>query len=250
MPRRKAETKTEQPPEEKGPALPSPHEIRTAHKADLVKWCEEFRLDPEGKVEDLRKRLLAHVESKEVAEPKEPGAEGPMEPGEEEAETGEEAEEALEIPEEEEKIAVKGEEEEGSRVKPKAELDPTLRRLLRLRAETSRRRPEFLRQEWYRYQRLGLVWRRPRGMDSKRRRRFQGRTPVVRVGYRGPAAVRGLHPSGFKEVVVHRPQDLEGLDPKRQAARVAGSVGTRKRMEIEEKAEELGIRLLNPLAEE
>ncbi len=247
MPRRKAKAEKEEPPEEKGPALPTPHEVRTAHKADLVKWCEEFGLDPEGKVEDLRERLLALAESKEAAEPKEPEAKEPEEPGEE-AET---EEEALEVPEEEEKISVKGEKEEkGIRVKSKAELDPALRRLLGLRAETSRRRPEFLRQEWYRYQRLGLVWRRPRGMDSKRRRRFQGRAPVVRVGYRGPAAVRGLHPSGFQEVVVHRPQDLEGLDPKRQAARVAGSVGTRKRMEIEEKADELGIRLLNPLAEE
>ena len=38
---------------------------------------------------------------------------------------------------------------------------------------------------------------------------------------------------------------LEGLNPKTQAARIGGSVGTRKRMDIEKKAEELNIRLLN-----
>ncbi|MCK4444288.1 MAG: 50S ribosomal protein L32e, partial [Thermoplasmata archaeon] len=61
----------------------------------------------------------------------------------------------------------------------------------------------------------------------------------------GPKAVRGLHPSGFQEVMVHRMEDLEGMDPKKEAARIGHSVGSRKREQIEKTADEKGIRVLN-----
>ena len=71
------------------------------------------------------------------------------------------------------------------------------------------------------------------------------RPSKVRVGYRGPKEVRGLHSSGFEEVLVYNVNDLETVDPKTQAARIGGSVGTKKRLDIEKKAEELEIRILN-----
>ncbi|MEM2597607.1 MAG: eL32 family ribosomal protein, partial [Thermofilum sp.] len=55
----------------------------------------------------------------------------------------------------------------------------------------------------------------------------------------------GLHPSGFEEVLVHNVKDLERIDPKRQAVRIAATVGRRKRAEILKRAEELGITVLN-----
>jgi large subunit ribosomal protein L32e len=72
------------------------------------------------------------------------------------------------------------------------------------------------------------------------------RLNVVSVGYGSPIKTRNLHPSGFEEVMVYNIKDLEKIDPKSQAARVGHSVGTRKRIKIEEKAEEKGIRVLNP----
>ena len=68
---------------------------------------------------------------------------------------------------------------------------------------------------------------------------------MARVGYGKVAAARDLHPSGFEEVLVHRPEDLDGIDPSVQAARVGGTVGGRKRVLIHERADELGIRVLN-----
>jgi large subunit ribosomal protein L32e len=68
---------------------------------------------------------------------------------------------------------------------------------------------------------------------------------VVSTGYRGPVAARGLHPSGFAEVLVHRPEELEALDSNLEAARVAATVGDRKREAIEARAAELDIRVLN-----
>ena len=88
-------------------------------------------------------------------------------------------------------------------------------------------------------------WRKPTGIHSKARRHYKYRPPVVSIGYRGPNAARGLHPSGFEEVLVHRPEDLAPIDPKTQAARVGRTVGGRKASAIEKKADELGIRILN-----
>ena len=132
--------------------------------------------------------------------------------------------------------------------KQKPELDDDMKEALELRDAKSRKRPAFRRQEWFRYKKLGgkdAGWRSPRGMHSKARRHYKYRPNVVSIGYRGPAAARGLHPSGFEEVLVHRPEDLAAIEPKTQAARVGGTVGGRKAELIEKKADELGIRVLN-----
>ena len=105
--------------------------------------------------------------------------------------------------------------------------------------------PEFKRQEWFRYKRLGDSWRKPRDLHSKLRINRKYRINKVRVGYKTTSAVRGLHSSGFREILVYNKSDLEDLDPKLEAARIGHSVGTKKRIEIEEYADELGIRVLN-----
>lgn len=109
-----------------------------------------------------------------------------------------------------------------------------------------RRLPKFRRQEWFRFKRLGEKWRKPRGRDSKMRLGRRGKAASVSIGYRSPRETRGAHPSGFTEILVFRPQDLEGMDASRQVARIASAVGRRKREEIIAKAKERGIRVLNP----
>ena len=121
-----------------------------------------------------------------------------------------------------------------------------IKELLKLREEIASRRPEFVRQESWRYKRIKPSWRKPKGIDSKMRLRAKGWPKIVKVGYRGPTAVRGLHPSGFRDVLVYNVSDLEHLNPETDAARIAHTVGARKRMEILAKAKELGIKVLNP----
>ncbi len=129
----------------------------------------------------------------------------------------------------------------------KPELDEETINALAIRAIKSGQRPAFKRQEWYRYKMLGDEWRRPRGIHSKMRRGFKRRPPMVEIGYRGPKAVRGLHPSGFEEVMVYNADALNDIDPKVQAIRIGGTVGVKKRLVIEARAAELGIRVLNKL---
>ncbi len=127
----------------------------------------------------------------------------------------------------------------------KPTLDKKTKRLLKKKNEQARKRVEFRRQEWFRYGKFGEEWRKPRGKHSKLREHLNHRPPVVDAGYRGPAAVRGLHPSGFREVLVYNARELDSIDRNTQAARIASSVGRKKRIELEARADELGIRVLN-----
>lgn len=131
--------------------------------------------------------------------------------------------------------------------KAKPQLDENTRRLLKVRRRLKSRKPEFRRHEAHKKLRLrDKSWRRPRGLDSKLRKRCGGRK-VVCAGYGSPRAVRGLHASGFREVLVSTPSQLEGLDATIHAVRIASKVGLKKRLIIEEKAREMGLLVLNPI---
>ena len=116
---------------------------------------------------------------------------------------------------------------------------------LLIRKDIKKRTPEFLREEWFRYKRIPKNWRRPDGISSKMRRNYKYRPSRVRIGFGGPRETRGLHSSGFEEIIVYHIKDLENVDPRTQAARIGASVGTKKRIDIEKKAEELEVRILN-----
>jgi large subunit ribosomal protein L32e len=131
-------------------------------------------------------------------------------------------------------------------VKQKPVLDEEMKAALALRAAQKKKTPSFRRTEWFRYKRLSRSgWRAPHGMDNKQRRNYKYRGSLVRIGHGKVAAARFLHPSGFKEIMVHNLSDLETIDPETEAARVGGTVGGRKRETIYARADELGIRVLN-----
>ena len=135
---------------------------------------------------------------------------------------------------------------EGHVAKQKPVLDDDTKAALALRSEQKKKTPSFRRTEWFRYKRLSRSgWRAPHGMDSKQRRNYKYRSALVRVGHGKVAAARGLHPSGFREIMVQNTVDLETIDPETEAARVGRSVGGRKREQIYSRADELGIRVLN-----
>jgi len=108
------------------------------------------------------------------------------------------------------------------------------------------KKPKFKRQESWRYKRVKENWRKPRGIDSKMRKKVKGWPPSPGTGYRSPKKTRGLHPSGYVEVRVQTTEDLNELDPGTQAIRIARTVGDKKRVEISDLADERGIHILNP----
>jgi len=148
------------------------------------------------------------------------------------------------VKEEPEKVEIVEDKQE-NRPKIKPKLTTETKEQLKLRKDLKQRTPTFLREEWFRYKRIPKNWRRPDGITSKMRRNLQYRPSVVRVGFRGPKTVRGLHSSGFEEIMVHTVNDLKQINPDTQAARIGGTVGTRKRLEIIKQADERDIRVLN-----
>lgn len=119
------------------------------------------------------------------------------------------------------------------------------RRALQARKLAKKKKPEFLRSESWRYSKLSESWRRPRGLDHKMRRKIKGWPPMVSTGYKGPIIARGLHPSGYSEVLIHNVQEVSNVDSKTQVARIAHTVGRKKRAEIIAQARKKKITVLN-----
>ncbi len=88
-------------------------------------------------------------------------------------------------------------------------------------------------------------WRKPKGNDNKMRLQLKGYPPIVKVGYGSPSQLRGLHPSGFKPVVVSSVGDLDRLDPEKHIVYIASGVGLRKKTQILKAAREKGFRVAN-----
>ncbi len=129
-------------------------------------------------------------------------------------------------------------------------LDDETKRLLDVRKKQKSKKPVFKQTDSHKKKKLADYWRRPDGIHNKTRYAVKGKCPLVEAGYGSPVLVRGLHPSGFEEIIVNNMKDLETLKSDRHAARIAHTVGTRKRTMIEKKAAELGLKILNPLRRE
>ena len=197
--------------------------------AELKELLKEAGLPVSGKKADLIERL-------------QDGAEDSAPVQEEVAE--EEVSEESDDYEDEDWDDEEADEEHVARQKPV--LSEELKAALALRAAQKKGTPSFRRTEWFRYKRLSRSgWRAPHGMDNKQRRNYKYRGSLVRIGHGKVKAANGLHPSGFKEVMVHNSSDLDNMDAETQAARVGATVGGRKREVIHSRADELGIRVLN-----
>lgn len=131
-------------------------------------------------------------------------------------------------------------EEERPRMTP----SKTISTMLQIRRRQKKKKPHFIQEESWRYKRVHAVWRRPKGIDSAMRFKRKSRPKSVEVGYRSPKKVRGFHPSGFQEVLVHNLRELEEINSE-YVVRISHTVGLRKKLLIMERSKELGLQVLN-----
>ncbi len=209
----------------------SMEKLLKASKADLAKV--------KGMTPKAAGELYAALKAKPKKEAaKKPAQKEKAKPKEEAKEPAASGEAASEV-----QIVEHGEKVYTPKIKP--ELTAKEQRQLVIRRQIKKRTPHFLRAEGFRYKKIPKNWRRPTGYTGKLRMNLGYRPSKVRVGFRGPADVRGRHASGFVEIPVNTVKDLDKINPKTQAARIGGTVGTKKRLLIAKKADELHIRLLN-----
>lgn len=110
---------------------------------------------------------------------------------------------------------------------------------------------EFLRYDWDKYYRIGRqeTWRKPKGRDNPMRLELKGYPPRVKIGYRTPKDIRGLHPSGLVPVYVRNEKDLEKVANSKEKEKVivvfSSTLGLKKKLELVEKAKQLGLKVAN-----
>jgi large subunit ribosomal protein L32e len=117
-----------------------------------------------------------------------------------------------------------------------------IKRLIRVRVAKG---AAFKRDGYGKKRQLSDSWRKPKGQHNKQREQKKAKGALPKPGYGSPIAVRGMHPSGFFEVLVCTLKELEGLDPKTQAVRISATVGDRKRVDLQAKAIAAGLKVLN-----
>ena len=117
-------------------------------------------------------------------------------------------------------------------------------RLLRVRTRQKSKKPEFNFHDSHKKKRLATSWRKPRGLHNKLRQQIAAKGKLVRPGFGSPRAVRGFHPCGLPEMLVNNLAELSRAQG--FAVRIASAVGRKKRLEIEAKAEQSGLKVLNP----
>jgi len=129
-------------------------------------------------------------------------------------------------------------------------LNSEAKKLLALRRKRKKTKPDFVRQESWRYVRLDESWRRPRGKDSKMRLRVKGWPKTVKIGYGSPKKSRGLHPSGLKPVMISSKRDLDKAgSPEGKILIFSSRLGRRLREALAKEALSRGFAIANYGAE-
>ena len=117
-----------------------------------------------------------------------------------------------------------------------------IKRLIQVRVDKG---AAFKRDGYGKKRQLSDSWRKPRGQHNKQREQKKAKGALPKPGFGSPIAVRGMHPSGFFEVLISSVKELEGIDPKTHAVRIGATVGDRTRSGLQEKALGAGFKVLN-----
>lgn len=121
----------------------------------------------------------------------------------------------------------------------------SLQELLALRKKIKNIKPDFIRQDAHKKLRLAKNWRKPKGLHSKVRENRRGYVSRLKRGYGSPVAVKGLHHSGLKPVLVTHLAQLKKMDKAKQGIFLSGRMGAHKKLVVIQEAEKAGIKILN-----
>ena len=115
---------------------------------------------------------------------------------------------------------------------------------LEIRSQLKTKKPNFLRQNAHKLKKLDKVWRAPKGMHSKLRKKFRGKQKQPSIGYSSPKDVRGTHPSGLIPILINNLGELKNIT-KEQGLILSSTLGKKKRVELLTKIKEQELTVLN-----
>eukprot|EP01103_Thecamoeba_quadrilineata_P001247 TRINITY_DN110_c0_g1_i1.p1 TRINITY_DN110_c0_g1~~TRINITY_DN110_c0_g1_i1.p1 ORF type:complete len:135 (+),score=23.94 TRINITY_DN110_c0_g1_i1:65-469(+) len=97
---------------------------------------------------------------------------------------------------------------------------------------------------------IAASWRKPKGIDSRVRRRFKGTVRMPKIGYGSNKKTKHLRPDGFYTFRVTNLKDIEVLlmHNRKYAAELAHNLSSRTRKQILERAAQLNVKVINPHA--
>ncbi len=119
-----------------------------------------------------------------------------------------------------------------------------MREQLELRKKLKKKKPSFLRQRATNLIKLKKCWRKPKGIQSKMRKKLKGHRRPVSIGYSSPKLVRGLHPTGLAQILVNTLSDMDKIK-ENQGIIISSKVGLKKKVDIIKKIKEKNLIILN-----
>eukprot|EP00741_Cyanophora_paradoxa_P011305 tig00020554_g10919.t1 len=110
-----------------------------------------------------------------------------------------------------------------------------------------KRSKKFVRHQSDRRATVKPSWRRPKGIDSRVRRKFKGQLLMPNIGYGSNKKTRHMLPNGLYKFALNNLKDVELLlmHNRKFVGEIASNVSTRQRKAIVERAAQLGVALTN-----
>ncbi|XP_045863831.1 60S ribosomal protein L32-like [Meles meles] len=113
-----------------------------------------------------------------------------------------------------------------------------------------KRTKKFIQDQSERYVKSKRNWRKPRGTDSRVRRRFKDQILTPHISFGSNKETKHMLPSGFWKFLVRNVKELEvwPMCNKSHCAEIAHSVSSKNPIAVVERAAQLAIRVTNPNA--
>ena len=119
-----------------------------------------------------------------------------------------------------------------------------MKKLIEVKKGMLKRMPNFVRSDSHKKKRIGKVWRKPKGLQSKMRLQKKGFRKIVKIGYRTPKELRHKHPSGMNNIFVENIKQLKELNSDKDLITIK-RIGIKKKIMIIKEAEKLKLKITN-----
>ena len=103
---------------------------------------------------------------------------------------------------------------------------------------------KFIRKDAHKKTRVGTGWRKPKGIQNKKRLQRKGNATKVKPGFGTKTTEKNTTRQGLKIITITTTEELKNINPKTQAI-IISKTGKKKKLEIIAEAEKAKITITN-----